>query len=141
MSNLLAAVGRAQLQVLVERIQRKQMIFDYYQQALGEIPGIDFMPEAPWGRATRWLSVIKVDPTVTGVTREDLRLALETSNIESRPVWKPMHLQPVFRECEAVGGTVAEELFVKGLCLPSGTAMNESDMERVVNVIKKVIEK
>ncbi|OUC07959.1 hypothetical protein RY27_11890 [Litorilinea aerophila] len=94
------------------------------------------MPEAPWGRSNRWLTVITVDPERFGATREEIRLALEAANIESRPVWKPIHLQPVFRDCEYVGNGVAEELFEKGLCLPSGTAMADADQRRVVEVIR-----
>ena len=136
MSNILAAIGRGQLRVLDERVRRKREIFEYYHQALQDLPGIDFMPEAPWGRHNRWLTVITIDPHKFGATREDVRLALEAENIEARPVWKPMHLQPVYRGCEVIGGAVAEELFDKGLCLPSGTAMSEEDMARVVEVIR-----
>ncbi|MBK7202955.1 MAG: DegT/DnrJ/EryC1/StrS family aminotransferase [Anaerolineae bacterium] len=96
------------------------------------------MPEAPWGRGTRWLTVITVDPAQFGATREDIRLALEDENIESRPLWKPMHLQPVFAGCEVVGGDVAAALFQHGLCLPSGTAMSETDLERVAAVIQSL---
>ena len=96
------------------------------------------MPEAPWGRHTRWLTVIAVDPSQFGGDRETLRLALEAEHIEARPVWKPMHLQPVFNGCESVGGGVAEALFRDGLCLPSGTAMTEADLARVVGVIQRV---
>lgn len=95
------------------------------------------MPEAPWGQSTRWLTVITVDPAQFGATREDIRVALEAENIESRPLWKPMHLQPVFRDCEVVGGAVAEALFRDGLCLPSGTAMSEDDLARVAVVVRK----
>ena len=118
MSNILAAIGRGQLQVLEDRVRRKREIFESYRQALGDLPGIDFMPEAPWGMHNRWLTVITIDPDEFGATRENVRLALEAENIESRPLWKPMHLQPVFNGCETVGGSVAEELFAKGLCLP-----------------------
>lgn len=136
LSNLLAAVGRGQLRVLEERVRRKREIFQFYAEALGDLPGIAFMPEAPWGRCTRWLTCITVDPAQFGATREDIRLALERENIESRPVWKPMHLQPVFRNCEYIGNGVAETLFRNGLCLPSGTAMTQPDLERVVKVIR-----
>jgi len=135
LSNVLAGVGRGQLEVLGERVQRKREIFDAYRQILGDLPGIAFMPEAPWGRSTRWLTVITVNPAQFGATCEEIRLALEGENIESRPLWKPMHLQPVFRDCEVVGGAVAEALFHDGLCLPSGTAMTEADVERVAGVI------
>lgn len=94
------------------------------------------LPEAPWGRHTRWLTVITVDPDQFGADREALRLALEAENIEARPVWKPMHLQPVFSECEVVGGSVAEELFEHGLCLPSGSNLTEADLARVVDVVR-----
>jgi dTDP-4-amino-4,6-dideoxygalactose transaminase len=96
------------------------------------------MPEAPWGRATRWLTCITVDPAQFGATREDIRLALEREDIESRPLWKPMHLQPIFAGCDVVGGAVAEALFRDGLCLPSGTAMTEADLARVAAVIRRV---
>jgi len=97
MSNVLAAIGRGQLQVLDERVERRREIFDYYQKALGDVPGIEFMPEPDWSRSNRWLTVILITPEVFGADRELVRLALEAENIESRPVWKPMHLQPVFR--------------------------------------------
>lgn len=138
MSNVLAAIGRGQLHVLSERVRRKREIFEAYQRLLGDLPGLAFMPEAPWGRCNRWLTVITVDPHLFGATREDIRLALEAENIESRPLWKPMHLQPVFRGCEVVGGAVAEALFRDGLCLPSGTAMSEADIERVAAVVRRL---
>ncbi|MCS6922868.1 MAG: DegT/DnrJ/EryC1/StrS family aminotransferase [Fimbriimonadales bacterium] len=139
LSNLLAAVGRAQLRTLETRVQKRRWIFEQYRQRLSDLPGIDFMPEAPWGRCTRWLSIILLDERATGVSPEAVRLALEAENIESRPVWKPLHLQPVFQGCEVVGGDVAEDLFQRGLCLPSGTGMTESDVERVAEVIRRVV--
>ena len=135
MSNILAAIGRGQLQVLDERVKRKRHIFEYYKNSLGNISGIEFMPETAYGKSNRWLTVILITPQEFGVDREIVRLALESENIESRPVWKPMHLQPVFKGCRCIGGIVAEDLFSRGLCLPSGTAMSESDLNRVVNVI------
>jgi dTDP-4-amino-4,6-dideoxygalactose transaminase len=138
MSNVLAAIGRGQLQVLEERVQARRRNCDYYQQTIGDLPGIGFMPEAPWGRHTRWLTVITVDPHAFGANREAIRLALEAENIEARPVWKPMHLQPVFAGCEAVGGAVAEEFFRNGLCLPSGSNLTEADLARVVEVIRRM---
>lgn len=139
LSNLLAAIGRAQLRTLNERVQKRRWIFEQYRQRLGDLPGVDFMPEAPWGRCTRWLSIILLDERATGVSPETVRLALEAENIESRPVWKPLHLQPVFEGCEVVGGAVAEDLFRRGLCLPSGTGMTEADIERVVAVVQRAI--
>jgi len=151
MSNILAAIGRGQLKVLDELVKRIREIFEYYKQTLGDVPGIEFMPEAPYCRSNRWLTVILITPEKFGVDRETVRLALEEENIESRPVWKPMHLQPVFNPqitqinanfknkkrypCRVVGGEVAEDLFNRGLCLPSGTAMTEDDLDRVVSVI------
>jgi len=153
MSNILAAIGRGQLRVLDDRIKAKRRIFAHYQEAIGDIPGIEFMPEAPYGRSNRWLTVILITPEQLGADREELRLALEAENIEARPVWKPMHLQPVFNpqitqitqidgkekryKTRVIGGEVAEDLFNRGLCLPSGTAMTDEDMERVVSVIRR----
>ena len=136
LSNVLAGIGRAQLQALDDRVRRKREIFAIYQQLLGALPGIDFMPEAPWGRHNRWLTTITIDPDRFGANREDIRLALEAENIESRPLWKPMHMQPVFAGCEAIGGHVAETLFDEGLCLPSGTAMTAADLQRVAFAIQ-----
>lgn len=135
LSNLLAGIGRGQLRVLEKRVQARRRNFAFYQAALRDLPGIAFMPEAPWGRHTRWLTVITVDPAAFGATREDLRLALEAANVEARPVWKPMHLQPVYRSCEAIGGAVASELFEGGLCLPSGSNLTKADLTRVVTCI------
>jgi dTDP-4-amino-4,6-dideoxygalactose transaminase len=138
MSNLVAAVGRAQLEVLDDRVVARRRNFDFYCRALGGLPGIAFMPEAPWGRHTRWLTTLTIDPARFGATRDDVRLALEAENIEARPVWKPMHLQPVFVRFESRGGEVAESLFRDGLCLPSGSALTEGDLQRVVDVVRRV---
>jgi dTDP-4-amino-4,6-dideoxygalactose transaminase len=138
MSNLLAAVGRGQLRVLRDRVSRKRDIFQYYKDALGELPGISFMPEAGYGESNRWLTCLLVDRARFGATREDIRLALERENIESRPLWKPMHLQPVFKDCRIRGGAGSEELFERGLCLPSGTALRDADLERIAGVVRAV---
>ncbi len=138
MSNVLAAIGRGQLKVLEKRVEQKRRIFNYYYEALSELPGIYFMPEATWGKHNRWLTVITIEPEEFGSTAEQVRLALENKNIESRPLWKPMHLQPIFSECQCFGGAVSEELFLKGLCLPSGTAMNDSDLDRVIGVVREM---
>jgi pyridoxal phosphate-dependent aminotransferase EpsN len=138
LSNVLAAIGRGQLRVLEERVQARRRVFDFYVETLGRLPGIEFMPEAPWGRHTRWLTCLTVAPEQFGATREEIRLALEAENIEARPVWKPMHLQPVFAGCEAVGGAVAEELFDRGLCLPSGSSLTPDDQARIVSVVEGV---
>jgi dTDP-4-amino-4,6-dideoxygalactose transaminase len=136
MSNILAAIGRGQLRVLDERVAAKRRIFEQYRQLLADLPGFTFMPESPFGRCNRWLTVVLIDRAEFGATPEQVRLALEAENIESRPMWKPMHLQPVFQGCRIRGGAVSEHLFRNGLCLPSGTAMTDADIERVVAVIR-----
>lgn len=136
MSNLLAAVGRGQLRVLDLRIEQRRANFDFYRGALGELPGLRFMPEHSRGRSTRWLTCLTLDPAAFGATREDVRLALERENIEARPIWKPMHLQPVFAHCRTCGGTVAAEIFRDGLCLPSGSNLLPSDRQRVADIVR-----
>jgi pyridoxal phosphate-dependent aminotransferase EpsN len=136
LSNLLAAVGRGQLQRLDEKVEKKRAINNFYRNALGDLPGIEFMPEAPYGKSNCWLTVILVSPKDFGADRETVHLALEAENIECRPIWKPMHLQPVFKDCRVLGGSVSEDLFQRGLCLPSGTQMTEKDLERVTKVIR-----
>lgn len=138
LSNILAAIGRGQLQVLESRVVARRRNFEFYQRELGSLAGIRFMPEAAWGRHSRWLTCITIDPLEFGVDREVLRLALEEANIEARPVWKPMHLQPVFQRFPVVGGEVAAHLFEHGLCLPSGSGLQASDLERVVSLIHRV---
>jgi dTDP-4-amino-4,6-dideoxygalactose transaminase len=135
MSNILAAIGRGQLAVLDERVNAKRRVFEKYQVALKDVAGLEFMPEAPYGQSNRWLTVVLISPDQFGADREAVRLALEKENIEARPVWKPMHLQPVFEGRRCVGGSVAEDLFRRGLCLPSGTAMSDDDIQRVASVI------
>jgi dTDP-4-amino-4,6-dideoxygalactose transaminase len=157
MSNILAGIGLAQLKVLDERVKRRREIFDIYRWMLGDLSGIEFMPEADYGRSNRWLTVILITPEEFGTDREMVRLALEAENIEARPVWKPMHLQPVFRvaahsatliaesdetsksrhAATVVGGAVSEDLFRRGLCLPSGTSMTTEDLDRVIHIIKE----
>jgi dTDP-4-amino-4,6-dideoxygalactose transaminase len=137
LSNILAAIGRAQLKVLDQRVERKRQIFDLYRCLLGDLPGVQFMPESLDGRSNRWLTVVLIDPQQFGATNEQVRNALEAENIESRPVWKPMHLQPVFEGCRIRGGAVSEHLFRDGLCLPSGTAMTDLDVERVAGVVRR----
>jgi len=136
LSNVLAAIGRGQLRVLEDRVAARRRIFDWYQEFLGDLPGVRFMPEAEYGRSTRWLTCLTVDPRDFGADREEIRLALEIDDIEARPVWKPMHMQPVFQGARIFGGPVAEELFEKGLCLPSGSAMTKSEVERVSGIVR-----
>ena len=131
MSNVLAGIGRGQLRVLPERIAARRKNFERYRAALGSVPGIAFMPIAPHGEANYWLTCITIDPQIFGASREDVRLALEAQNIESRPVWKPLHLQPVFAGCRVRGGGVSEAAFAHGLCLPSGSALSQNELQRV----------
>ncbi len=139
LSNVLAAVGRGQLRALEPRIGIRKRIHTFYRDALGDLPGVSFLEEAPHNRSNCWLTVAQIDGAVLGTDREAIRTHLETCNIESRPVWKPMHLQPVFAGCPFVGGTVGEELFERGLCLPSGTALTDEDLERVVSEFRSCV--
>jgi pyridoxal phosphate-dependent aminotransferase EpsN len=136
MSNILAGVGRGQLEVLEDRVQTRRRNFDYYVESLGNLPGVEFMPEADWGRHNRWLTTLTIDPNQFGADREDVRLALEEENIESRPVWKPMHLQPLYAQYESIGGEASEKLFKNGLCLPSGSSLTETDLARVAKIFR-----
>lgn len=140
MSNILAAIGRAQLKGLETRVARRRAIFDRYVDLLGDLNGLNFMPEADWGRHTRWLTVMTLEPEEFGADREVIRLALEEENIEARPVWKPMHMQPVFRHAVSYGGSFAESLFERGICLPSGSQMSDSDVDRVAAIVRRVYE-
>jgi dTDP-4-amino-4,6-dideoxygalactose transaminase len=138
LSNVLAGIGRGQLRVLGDRVAARRRNFEIYQQALGNVPGIEFMPEAAFGRATRWLTCLTIDPTAFGADREQVRMALAQQHIEARPVWKPLHLQPVFADCECIGGAIAEDLFERGLCLPSGSNLTTEDLERVIHAITAI---
>jgi dTDP-4-amino-4,6-dideoxygalactose transaminase len=131
LSNLLAAVGRAQLRKLETRVAQRRRNFDFYRAAFGQLQGIDFMPEADFGRSTRWLTCLTLDPMETRVSPAEVIAELARHDIESRPMWKPMHLQPLFSGAAYRGRGVAEELFHRGLCLPSGSNMGEADLSRV----------
>jgi dTDP-4-amino-4,6-dideoxygalactose transaminase len=136
LSNVLAAIGRGQLATLTERVAIRRRIFDRYVDGLADLPGVEFMPEADYGRSNRWLTCLTIAPSLFGVDREAVRLALEAANIEARPVWKPMHLQPVFSGAPVFGGGVSARLFRDGLCLPSGSAMSSDEQDRVISVIR-----
>lgn len=138
LSNVLAGIGRGQLRVLEQRVEARRRNFEVYQQALGNLPGIEFMPEASFGRATRWLSCITINPAQFSANREQVRSNLAEVQIEVRPVWKPLHLQPVFAGCECVEGAIAQDLFEHGLCLPSGSNLTEEDLERVIKAIEAI---
>jgi pyridoxal phosphate-dependent aminotransferase EpsN len=141
MSNLLAAVGRGQLGNLEARVAQRRANFEFYREALGGLPGIAFMPEHARGRSTRWLTCVTIDPSRFGADRQAVGLALERQNVESRPIWKPMHLQPVFRGCRVRAGALAESLFRDGLCLPSGSSLTADDLHRVVETIYDVADR
>jgi len=138
LSNVLAAIGRGQLSTLDRRVAARRANFNRYVANLGDLPGIAFMPEARYGATTRWLTTLTIDPDAFGATREDVRLALEAENIEARPLWKPMHLQPVFAGCRTVGGGVSARLFDRGLCLPSGSSLSPAEHDRVVGIVRGV---
>lgn len=139
LSNICAAIGVGQLQVLAERVKQRRQVHKWYREAINGIAGFDFSPEAAGMQANRWLTTVRIDPAIAGFSREQARLALEAENIESRPLWKPMHLQPVFVDAPRRGGKVAELAFEQGLCLPSGSAMTHDDVGRVAGVIRKLI--
>ena len=136
MSNICAGIGRGQMEVLPERIEQRRNNFNFYKKELKDIPGISFLPEPSGFFSNRWLTTILVDPKKTSsITREHIRLELEKDNIESRPLWKPMHLQPIFKDCPYYGGEISETLFNNGLCLPSGSNLKQ---EELFNVSKKI---
>ena len=136
LSNLLAAVGRGQLEVLERRVNARRAHFSRYLAALGDLPGVEFMPEAAWGRHTRWLTTLTIDPIAFGHDRESVRCALAQMGIEARPLWKPMHLQSLYAGCEVAGGAVAERLFAQGLCLPSGSNLGPAVIDQVAAVVR-----
>ena len=139
MSNVLAGIGRGQLCVLDDRVARRRAIFERYREAFADLPGIGPQPEAPWGMHTRWLSVFSIDPMEVPVTPEDIVRELDRDNIEARPVWRPMHMQPVFEGSETIGGEVAQRLFETGICLPSSSSMSEDDQRRVVDGVRAAL--
>jgi pyridoxal phosphate-dependent aminotransferase EpsN len=132
MSNILAALGRAQLESLPERVTTRRRIRDRYRELLDGAVGVTFMPEARYGTTNAWLTCVVVDPAAFGIDREAVRLALEAQDIEARPLWKPMHLQPIFAGHRMFGGDVCARLFEQGLCLPSGSSLTDADQDRVV---------
>jgi dTDP-4-amino-4,6-dideoxygalactose transaminase len=137
MSNVCAAIGRGQMIVLDERIAQRRKVYNTYLKRFDGIPGISFLPEPEGYKSNRWLTTILVDPLKSGgITRETIRLALEKENIESRPLWKPMHLQPVFKDSPSYEDGTSERLFKNGLCLPSGSNLTNDELERVINSLK-----
>ena len=135
-SNLLAAIGRAQLEGLPAKIGRRREIRQTYRAGLAGVPGVRFIPESAAGASNAWMTVITVDPEVASFTAESLRRHLESRDVESRAIWKPMHLQPVFAHREIRGGAVAEELFATGLCLPSGSSLTPDQQSMILEQIR-----
>jgi len=135
MSNVVAGIGRGQLKVLDQRIQKKKYIFEFYKRELGDLEGVQFMPVNEWNEPNYWLSCIMLRGKVKP---HDIMEALEKENIESRPIWKPMHMQPFFAEYDFIGTGVSEKLFENGVCLPSDTKMTDDELKRVTNIIKRL---
>jgi dTDP-4-amino-4,6-dideoxygalactose transaminase len=140
LSNISAGIGLGQLKVIDERVRQRRANFDFYKAAIGLISGVAFQPEVLSAFSNRWLTTIVIDSAkVGGVSREDIRLGLEKENIESRPLWKPMHLQPIFKEFPVYGGRVSESLFNEGLCLPSGSSLVAADLQRIKNLFAEIL--
>ena len=139
MNHVNATLGASQFTKLNERIQKRREICEFYKQSLGSLPGISFLSEQPQTCSSRWLTTLFIDPSASGgVARSQVQQALTKENIESRPVWKPMHLQPVFKDAPTYINGVSERLFTQGLCLPSGSNLSPQDLERISSVIKNV---
>ena len=136
LSNLLAAVGRGQLRSLDVKVDRRRRTFEHYRNGLADLPGLTFMPEPAGFRSTRWLTVAMVDPAVSGVDRDTIIAALAAAAIEARPTWKPMHLQPLFRDAPMHGGAISSLIFDRGFCLPSGSGLSEGQVDRVIDVVR-----
>ncbi len=143
MSNIVAAVGRGQLTVLDERVKTRREIFARYQDALGDLPGVGFMAEATYGNCNRWLTIMTLDRNYTLINPMQVINALAAENIESRPVWKPMHMQPLFADnmyfTHEEEGSVSDRLFSRGVCLPSGSSLTEEEQERVIEVVRNTV--
>jgi dTDP-4-amino-4,6-dideoxygalactose transaminase len=141
LSNLLAGIGRGQMELLPDRVKRRREIFNWYREHLAGLPGLALAPatELAGSRSNRWLTTLLLNPTETAATPESVRLHLETRRIESRPLWKPMHLQPLFASTPMYGGAVCAGLFARGLCLPSGTAMGDEELHRVAKAVREAL--
>jgi pyridoxal phosphate-dependent aminotransferase EpsN len=137
MSNVLAGIGRGQLEVLDLRVSQRRAIAFRYRDSLADVPGMSLMPQAPYGLHTNWLSCFLIDRDALGCSRDAVIHSLDQAGVESRPVWKPMHLQPLYSGCERIGGDIAEDLFHRGICLPSSSSLTDEDQLRVVNTIRR----
>jgi pyridoxal phosphate-dependent aminotransferase EpsN len=141
LSNISAAIGLGQLERIEEKIERRRRIFARYSEALGNFEAVAMMPEPQDRRSTRWLTCLTIDPAKSRATAIDVVRACEKAEIEVRPLWKPMHLQPVFQACEALGGNVSERLFGQGICLPSGSGLTDDEIDRVIEVVSEVLDR
>lgn len=140
LSNVAAGIGRGQLEVIEDRVKARRRNFEFYQKEFSKVEGFEFLEELKDFKSNRWLSTVLIHPEKAGLTREDIRLALLKENIETRPLWKPMHLQPFFKAADYYGNDVAETLFEKGLCLPSGSNLSQKDLERVKKAVLEVVD-
>jgi pyridoxal phosphate-dependent aminotransferase EpsN len=138
MSNVLAAIGRGQLEVLDERVRQRRAVAFRYRDAFADLPGLTLMPQAAYGLHTNWLSCFLVDREAFGASRDDVLSALAAVDVEARPLWKPMHLQPLYAGCDRYGGEVAEDLFARGICLPSSSSLAPETQDRIIEVIRGV---
>ena len=139
MSNVLAGIGRGQLRVLDDHVRRRRAVFDRYRDAFSDLPGVVLQSEASWGLHTRWLTVLTLDPEEVPASPRDVVAELDKDNIEARPVWRPMHLQPIFAGTAVIGGAVAQHLFETGLCLPSSSSLTEADQLRVIDAVRAAL--
>ena len=139
MSNVLAGIGRGQLMVIEERVQQRRAVAFGYRDAFADLHGLGLAPQAPWGLHTNWLSCFLIDETKLGCSRDAIIAALAAEDIESRPLWKPLHMQPLFAGARMFGGAVAEDLFARGICLPSSSSLSAGEFERVVAVLRQTV--
>ncbi len=138
LSNVLAGIGRGQLEVLDERVRQRRAVAFRYRDAFADLPGIASMPQAPYGLHTNWLSCFLVDREAFGASRDEVLRALAEADIEARPLWKPMHLQPLYADCDRYGGEVSERLFERGLCLPSSSSLSAAEQDAVIAVVRRL---
>jgi len=138
LSNVLAGIGRGQLEVLDERVRQRRAVAFRYRDAFADLPGIALMPQAPYGLHTNWLSCFLVDREAFGASRDEVLRALAQADIEARPLWKPMHLQPLYADCDRYGGEVSERLFERGLCLPSSSSLSAAEQDAVIAVVRRL---
>jgi pyridoxal phosphate-dependent aminotransferase EpsN len=140
LSNVLAGIGRGQLEVLDERVRQRRAVASRYREGFADLAGLSQMAEASYGASTRWLSCFLVDDAESGASRDEILAALAAADIEARPVWKPMHLQPLYGACDRHGGAVAADLYRRGLCLPSSSSLDPSDQARVIDVVRRAVQ-